>query len=83
MPITVQIELTDADMALLLYIDSLRRTLTHNPRRHQVCGYPGRRALPHQKADQHAFERLKLLHLVIHSPAGFCWLSDEAKKLIP
>lgn len=82
MPITVEVELTEDDLLLLRRIDFLTRTLTHNPKKHQVCGYPGRRASPHEKAQQHAFERLKLLHLVIHSPTGFCWLADAAKKFV-
>lgn len=80
MPITVPVELTADDLALLRRIHDLTAQLTHSPKRHEVCGYPGARASAREKADQRTFERLKLLHMVIHSPSGHCWLADEAKK---
>jgi hypothetical protein len=82
MPITVAIELTAEDLALLRRIHSRSAQLAHSPKRHQVGGYPGARASAAEKADQRTFERLKLLNIVIHSSTGQCWLSDDAKKII-
>ena len=76
----IEIELTPEDIAMLRRVEELRVSLRRMPKRRDVVHHKGHN-YDHEKAQQHIFERLKMLGLIGHATNGHCWTTEAAKAL--